>query len=74
MEGLRCAVCKERFVVGDSVRVIGDTTVSSDAIYEFDMNDEGEQEICAIHPNCGTIVLHFERYGEERAIAIGPTE
>lgn len=78
MEGLRCAVCKERFYVGQYVRLIGDATVTNEkhrVSYNFNINEEGEQEICAIHPKCGLVVLHFDKDGEGRSIALfDPTQ
>lgn len=73
MDGLRCAVCKEHFLVGESVKLIANTGVVSEngrVIYDFDVNEEGDQEICAVHPRCGVITLHFIREGVPQSITV----
>ena len=69
MEGLRCAVCRDRFVIGEKVQLIANITVV-DGKYSFDINEEDEQEICAIHPDHGTIVLLYNVGGEARSMVI----
>ena len=70
MEGLRCAVCRDRFLIGEKIHVVGNMTARDDG-YEFDINSDKQQEICAIHSNCGKITLHFAgRDGKQCHITI----
>lgn len=77
VSGLRCAVCRDRFVAGDSIQVIGNVTavLTEDGVqFPFNVNDDMQQELCAVHSTCCIVVLLYKHDDEQHQIIVDSEE